>query len=176
MNIEAWPGVSNCTFEDPAATVAKRALCRLSWNCPLPPKKKPGSLEPLFVNVAPYPTTKRFLISFAHHFPTELLNAQTLPLGIVSCTIAVCVTAHLLKAAKAGAASVLPSQIAWKSFTMSLPTTSWVVGLGGLVVVLVLGLVVVVVVVANGADDGLRVWACAADAKSALSTITPLRT
>ncbi|WP_164937553.1 hypothetical protein [Bradyrhizobium guangxiense] len=62
---------------------------------------------------------------------------------------------------------------------MSLLTTSWVVVLGELVVVLVLVLglvvevvVVVVVVVANGAV----VWACAAEAMSALSTITPLRT
>ncbi|MBJ7401787.1 MAG: hypothetical protein JHD07_00145 [Bradyrhizobium sp.] len=62
---------------------------------------------------------------------------------------------------------------------MSLLTTSWVVGLGELVVpvpVLGPGAGAVVVVVANGAVDGLRVWACAADAKSALSTITPLRT
>ncbi|MBK3665338.1 hypothetical protein JJE66_29415 [Bradyrhizobium diazoefficiens] len=63
---------------------------------------------------------------------------------------------------------------------MSLLTTSWVVVLGEVVLVVVLVDVlvaaVVVVVVARGAVDGLRIWACAADTMSALSTIIPLRT
>ena len=121
-NLELSLGLISVTVLAPAATVATRELCLLSWMTPLPPRKNPLPLPLLSVKVAPYPITRSFLIPRANELPepVALLNVQMLPLGIVRVTGPRCALAHKLNAVNAALSFAIPSHLARKSVTIFL--------------------------------------------------------